>query len=78
VSDATRRLAEQGVPTELEDGVTCCHALQDKVWATAPDGERWEVYTVLADTPADTTHDGRPLLDLQASDAAPSGSVCCG
>ncbi len=26
VAGATRRLAEQGLPTELEDGVTCCHA----------------------------------------------------
>ena len=81
VAGATRRLAEQGLPTELEDGVTCCHALQDKVWATAPDGERWEVYTVLADTPEGTTHDGRPMLDLQTASSAASsstGSICCG
>ncbi|HEY1443131.1 MAG TPA: glyoxalase/bleomycin resistance/dioxygenase family protein, partial [Mycobacterium sp.] len=25
-------------------------AAQDKVWVTAPGGERWEVYTVLADS----------------------------
>ena len=28
---------------------TCCFATQDKVWVTAPDEEKWEVYTVLAD-----------------------------
>src|SRR5664279_1676079 len=46
---ATSRLAKGGLPTQLENGTTCCYALQDKVWATGPGGERWEVYTVLAD-----------------------------
>jgi predicted enzyme related to lactoylglutathione lyase len=48
---ATRRLTAEGLPTEVEDGVTCCHALQDKVWVAGAD-TRWEVYTVLADAPA--------------------------
>jgi hypothetical protein len=26
--------------------VDCCFALQDKVWITDPDGNRWEVFTV--------------------------------
>jgi catechol 2,3-dioxygenase-like lactoylglutathione lyase family enzyme len=43
------RLAEAGLFTDEEIGTTCCFATQDKVWATGPDGERWEVYTVLAD-----------------------------
>jgi catechol 2,3-dioxygenase-like lactoylglutathione lyase family enzyme len=54
---ATRRLAAQGLPTEVEDGVTCCHALQDKVWVAGAD-TRWEVYTVLADAPAATIDSG--------------------
>src|SRR5664280_2369327 len=45
---ATRRLAAAGLPTQVEEGTTCCYAPQDKVWATGPGGERWEVYTVLA------------------------------
>ena len=44
------RLTEAGVLTEEEIGTTCCFATQDKVWVTGPDGERWEVYTKLADT----------------------------
>ncbi len=44
------RLTDEGLFTEEEIGTTCCFATQDKVWATAPDGERWEVYTVLADS----------------------------
>ena len=45
------RLSEGGLFTDEEIGTTCCFATQDKVWVTAPDGERWEVYTVLADSP---------------------------
>jgi len=57
---ATRRYADAGMPTEVEDGTTCCYALQDKVWVTGPGGERWEVYTVLADAGADAGADTGP------------------
>ena len=43
------RLTDAGMFTEEEIGTTCCFATQDKVWVTAPGGERWEVYTKLAD-----------------------------
>jgi catechol 2,3-dioxygenase-like lactoylglutathione lyase family enzyme len=51
---ATRRMAGEGLATEVEAGVTCCHALQDKVWVSGAD-TRWEVYTVLADAPEAAT-----------------------
>jgi catechol 2,3-dioxygenase-like lactoylglutathione lyase family enzyme len=44
------RLTEEGMVTEEEIGTTCCFATQDKVWVTGPAGEKWEVYTVLADS----------------------------
>ena len=44
------RLTDQGLFTEEELNTTCCFAAQDKVWVTSPSGERWEVYTVLADS----------------------------
>lgn len=44
------RLADEGLFTEEEINTTCCFAAQDKVWVTGPHGERWEVYTVLADS----------------------------
>lgn len=44
------RLTDEGMFTDAEIGTTCCFATQDKVWVTGPAGERWEVYTVLADT----------------------------
>jgi catechol 2,3-dioxygenase-like lactoylglutathione lyase family enzyme len=49
VAAATSRLSGEGLPTSTEDEVTCCFAVQDKVWVDAPDGRPWEIYTVLAD-----------------------------
>jgi catechol 2,3-dioxygenase-like lactoylglutathione lyase family enzyme len=54
VSAAGRRLHEAGLETEVQDQTTCCFAVQDKVWVNDPDGAPWEVYTVLADAPAET------------------------
>ena len=49
VAAATSRLAAEGMATATEDEVACCFAVQDKTWVDAPDGEPWEIYTVLAD-----------------------------
>lgn len=60
------RLTEAGMFTEEEIGTTCCFAVQDKVWVTAPDAERWEVYTKLVDTEtfsAPTAVDSLPRTD---------------
>jgi lactoylglutathione lyase len=42
-------LAGRGLPTEEEKREACCYALQEKFWVADPDGNRWEVYTVLED-----------------------------
>jgi catechol 2,3-dioxygenase-like lactoylglutathione lyase family enzyme len=42
-------LAGRGLPTEEEKREACCYALQEKFWVRDPDGNRWEVYTVLED-----------------------------
>ncbi len=65
------RLTEQGMFTEEEIGTTCCFATQDKVWVTGPGGERWEVYTVLADS---ETFFG--TIPVEAVGSTPGG--CCG
>ena len=49
VAAAVGRLRAEGLATEVEEQTTCCYAVQDKVWVEGPDGEPWEVYTVLAD-----------------------------
>ena len=61
------RLTGEGLFTEEEIGTTCCFALQDKVWVGGPDGERWEVYTKLADS--------ETFFDVTPVDAA---GGCCG
>lgn len=44
-----RALNGRGLATEDEKREACCYALQDKFWLTDPDGNRWEIYTVLED-----------------------------
>jgi catechol 2,3-dioxygenase-like lactoylglutathione lyase family enzyme len=49
VDGAIARLKSAGVPVDIETGETCCYAVQNKVWATDPDGRRWETYYVIAE-----------------------------
>ena len=49
VKEASDRFSLEQMTTLTEEGVDCCYAVQDKVWVTSPEGERWEVYTVLDD-----------------------------
>jgi catechol 2,3-dioxygenase-like lactoylglutathione lyase family enzyme len=46
--------AVSGEPNGLEPReemqTDCCYALQDKAWVKDPDGNQWEVFTVLRDT----------------------------
>ena len=71
VHEEIARLTQEGLFTDEEIGTTCCFAKQDKVWVTGPAGEKWEVYTVLADS---ETFGNSP----QQSDADAGGPVCCG
>ena len=70
VTAARVRLAGQGLETTTEEDVTCCYAVQDKVWVDGPDATPWEVYTVLAD--AETPY-GRPAESTSCGPGA-----CCG
>jgi catechol 2,3-dioxygenase-like lactoylglutathione lyase family enzyme len=45
------RLAGTGLAASDQGETTCCYAEQDKFWVQgAPDGEAWEIYTVLGDS----------------------------
>ena len=68
VAAATDRLTDAGLTTATEDQVSCCYAVQDKVWVDGPGGEPWEIYTVLADTEM-------PPGELRSVE--PSGAACC-
>ena len=80
VAAAQRRLAGEGLATAVEDQVTCCFAVQDKVWVDAPDGEPWEVYTVLTDAemPPGELRTVDPGADALCCATAPeSAARCC-
>ena len=77
VGQTQARLSGHGLTTTAEEGVSCCYAVQDKVWVEDPDGTPWEIYTVLAD--AETGPDRRSAA---SSDQAPrtatsAGPDCC-
>nr|WP_223245015.1 ArsI/CadI family heavy metal resistance metalloenzyme [Streptomyces sp. CBMA156] len=65
VTAATTRLRDAGLATFEENDTSCCYAVQDKVWVTAPGKEPWEVYVVKSD--ADTLG--------KSADSAPA--ACC-
>jgi catechol 2,3-dioxygenase-like lactoylglutathione lyase family enzyme len=50
VDAAIARLQSAGYAVDIEKDETCCYAVQNKVWATDPDGRRWETYFVVAET----------------------------
>ena len=50
VDEATERLDAAGIADKIENKETCCYAKQNKVWASDPDGSRWEWYRVLEDS----------------------------
>ena len=41
VAQIAARLRTTGLNPRLEDAVSCCYAVQDKVWVTDPDGNAW-------------------------------------
>jgi catechol 2,3-dioxygenase-like lactoylglutathione lyase family enzyme len=64
VENTQTRLVTEGLASTEERDTTCCYARQDKFWVEgAPDGERWEIYTVLEDS------------ETFSADAA--GEACC-
>jgi catechol 2,3-dioxygenase-like lactoylglutathione lyase family enzyme len=76
VAAAADRFRSVGLAHELSESDRCCHAVQDKVWVTAPDVPlgAWEFYTVLADDPGEDASMARGTC---CSTAPASGGPCC-
>jgi catechol 2,3-dioxygenase-like lactoylglutathione lyase family enzyme len=76
-----RRLAEAGLASINSRGATCCYAKQDKFWVRGtPHGERWEVYTVLEDSPVYGTDSAACCTGNDAATAGEhpaSATACC-
>jgi catechol 2,3-dioxygenase-like lactoylglutathione lyase family enzyme len=78
------RLAADGLGSVDERDTTCCYAKQDKFWVQGtPDGEAWEVYAVLADSPTANGEDaGQECCTTLLTDPSPAQAAaaepCCG
>ncbi len=73
-AEVQRRASAMGTAGEAgapEEAVTCCYAVQDKVWFQDPEGRRWEVFVVLE---ADTAVHSEPKETASASQDA---AACC-
>lgn len=56
--------------------MTCCYAVQNKVWATDPDGNRWEVYVVL-DNNGKQHHSTQTACCADKPDCCEDKAGCC-
>ena len=80
------RLAGVGLASvEERETTTCCYARQDKFWVkSAPDGERWEIYTVLEDSATFWGEQGQQSWEAaeaalgSAQAAIAAATHCCG
>lgn len=83
-----QRLARAGLASVDEHETTCCYARQDKFWVQgAPDGERWEIYTVLEDSPTFRGQEGSQNPEAAqdqccaagqpGESVASGGATCC-
>ena len=75
VDAAIARLKSAGHAVDIEMDETCCYAVQNKVWATDPDGRRWETYFVIADT-EERANEATTCCQTEAAVAAASPACC--
>jgi catechol 2,3-dioxygenase-like lactoylglutathione lyase family enzyme len=77
------RLAEAGLASVDERDTVCCYAKQDKFWVQgSPNGESWEIYTVVEDSPTFYGEDDGPACcggsaAEPASDTVTAAAPCC-
>lgn len=62
VDEMIGRLRRAKQPSAVEEQVTCCYAVSNKVWTNDPDGNKWEIYV---------------LLDNDAARHGSSANGCC-
>jgi catechol 2,3-dioxygenase-like lactoylglutathione lyase family enzyme len=68
------RLNVAGYATDVEREETCCYANQTKVWASDPEGRRWETYFVHEDT---EERDQDDMSCCRTDAAVDAGATCC-
>ena len=76
------RLAGTGLAPAAAAETTCCYAKQDKFWVQgAPNGESWEIYTVLSDSQTFYADGHGPECcgdtNVHAGEPGASTATCC-
>jgi hypothetical protein len=70
-----------GLTPRDEMQTSCCYALQDKAWVTDPDGNEWEVFTVLKDNLIEAKSDDAecctPTFTTVEGKSEPVPVACC-
>lgn len=74
IGEIARRMTAQGFRGEAENQVTCCYAIQDKLWLSDPDGHRWELFIV---TEADTAVHSEGVVGPKAEPSPCCAPTCC-
>jgi catechol 2,3-dioxygenase-like lactoylglutathione lyase family enzyme len=72
VMSEKRRLEQAGMLGRDEQEITCCYAKSDKFWVTDPDGNEWEIYTVLADAEHRDHSDERTIVTVGSAATSPT------
>jgi catechol 2,3-dioxygenase-like lactoylglutathione lyase family enzyme len=70
VTAAIDRFKAAGLSTFEEHDTDCCYALQDKVWVTDPDQNRWEIFVV-------KVTDTSPEINFSTAGAPAQKQGCC-
>jgi catechol 2,3-dioxygenase-like lactoylglutathione lyase family enzyme len=68
------RLQASGYAVDIEREETCCYAVQTKVWASDPEGRRWETYVVHEESEA---RDDEDTNCCRTEAAVAVGPGCC-
>jgi catechol 2,3-dioxygenase-like lactoylglutathione lyase family enzyme len=74
VQEAIERFKEAGLTLFEEKDTNCCYALQDKVWVTDPDGNRWEIFVVKV---GDTAPEQNVVMTVNPDTAAAVATPPC-
>jgi catechol 2,3-dioxygenase-like lactoylglutathione lyase family enzyme len=80
VTAALARFAAAGLDTTVAEQDVCCHAVQDKVFVTAPHVPHgwWEYYAVTDDDPANPEGQSTSVCAVNCGDHDTTDSTCCG
>lgn len=75
ITEMVEKFKSAAFETAVEEEVACCYAVQDKVWVTDPDGNRWEVFVVLDESDQYANDESECCSD--DSECCDSSQACC-